>query len=119
MTTWDRAAWIGSWLASAAGWSIIGLFGLYVIWNDFRVFINRGHGFAWLIAALVLILLTAHFVVMRHTHRAEHFPQEERARLKRRLAFGHGHGHWRRLMRQSQRHWFKGRSHSGERPRYD
>jgi hypothetical protein len=119
LTTSERIAWIGSWLAPFARWSIIVLFGLWVIWADFRALVSRGRGFAWLIAALVLLLFTAHFVVMRHTHRADHFPQEERAQLKRRLAFGHGHGHWRRLMRQSQRHWFKGRSHSGERPRYD
>ena len=119
LTAWEQLVWIGSFAAPLAGWALLILFGLYVIRSDFRAFVGKGHVFAWILAALVIVALAAHYIVMRHAHRAEHFPHEERADLKRRLAFGHGHGQWRRLMRQSQKHWYKGRSHSGERPRYD
>jgi hypothetical protein len=119
LTAWEKAVWIGSFTAPLAGWALLMLFGLYVIRSDFRAFVGKGHVFAWILGALVIVALMAHFAVMRHAHRAEHFPHEARAELKRRLAFGHGHGHWRRLMRQNQKQWYKGRSHSGERPRYD
>jgi hypothetical protein len=58
-------------------------------------------------------------LVWHHGATAEHFSPEEREHLSRRLRRAAGHGHWRALMRKYERTWYKGRSHSGARPRFD
>jgi hypothetical protein len=116
LTAWERVVWIASWVAPLARWAVFIAFGLVVAWPAMR---RDALLAAWLVAGLAGVAFGAHFLVWHHSARAEHFSPEERAHLASKLRRAGGHGHWRALMTKYQRTWYKGRSHSGERPRYD
>jgi hypothetical protein len=116
LTRWERVVWIASWLAPLAGWGAFILMCLYIAWPHLRA---NARITAWLIGACVLAALIAHAMVWHHGSTAEHFSDEERVHLSRRLKRAGGHGHWRALMKKYQRTWHKGRSHSGARPRFN
>jgi hypothetical protein len=116
LSRWERFVWIASWVAPLALWGAFILLGLVVAWPSLR---GNAPLHAWIIGAVVLVALVAHAMVWHHGTRAEHFLPEERAELARRLRGAAGHGHWRALMTKHQRSWYKGRSHSGGRPRFD
>lgn len=118
MSLWERIVWIGSWVAPLAWCAAFLFLGALVLWPELGRPAGGGRLLAWLISALVLAL-AAHLLVSAHGGLTRTFSRDEKAELAWKLARGGGHGHWRRLMRQRQRHWYKGRSHSGERPRYD
>ena len=116
LSRWEKLVWIASWVAPLALWAAFILIGLVIAWPQLRA--DAGAQ-AWLIGAVVLVALVAHSLVWHHGATVPHFAPEERAALKQRLIRAGGHGHWRTLMKKHQRHWYKGRSHSGERPRFD
>ncbi len=116
LSRWERIVWIASWVAPLALWGAFILFGLVVAWPSLRGDV-RLH--VWIIGAVVLVALVAHALVWHHGATAAHFSSEERAGLTARLSRVGGHAHWRSLMKKYQRTWYKGRSHSGGRPRYD
>ena len=57
--------------------------------------------------------------VRLHGTLAPGFSRDERHGLHWKLNLGHGYAHWRDLMKRRGRGPYAGRSHSGERPRYD
>ncbi len=116
LTRWEKLVWIASWLAPIAGWAAFILIGLAIAWPQIRM---SAETVAWMIGGCVLAALIAHAMVWHHGATTEHFSNEERKHLSRRLKRAGGHGHWRALMKKYQRTWYKGRSHSGERPRFD
>ena len=116
---WERLVWLASWLAPTAFWAALLLFGLAVLRPQLRGFGGRVELHAWAISLCVLVALVAHALLMHHGATAPHFTHDERAELQWKLKTGRGHGHWRALMKQKRATWYKGRSHSGERPRYD
>lgn len=116
LSRFERAVWVASWVAPLARWAVFIAFGLVVAWPALR---SDPWLAAWVIVGLVVIGFLAHFLVWHHGTRAEHFNEQERAHLSGRLLRAGGHGDWRALMRKYQRTWYRGRSHSGERPRYD
>ena len=116
LSRWERIVWVASWVAPLGLWGAFILFGLNVAWASVR---GNAHLTAWIIGALVLLAFVAHALVWHHGTTAEHFSPEERAGLAARLRRAGGHGHWRTLMKKYQRTWYKGRSHSGARPRFD
>ncbi|MCU0241222.1 MAG: hypothetical protein MUF51_02220 [Vicinamibacteria bacterium] len=115
----ERAYWAASYVGPALWWLACLLFGLVVFWPMLRDNVVMQ---AWLFGLGVisaLIAFASHTFLRRHSARAAHFSPEERALLRTRLKWGRGYGHWRALMRRHQRTWYRGRSHAGERPRYD
>ncbi len=116
LSRWEKVVWIASWVAPLALWGVFILAGLVIAWPAVRS--NFGLH-AWIIGSIVIVALLAHSLVWHHSATVPHFTPEERATLKGKLRRAGGHGHWRALMKKYQRHWYKGRSHSGERPRYD
>lgn len=115
---WERLVWLASWVAPIAGAAALLLFGLYVLWPRLGGLRAGVELQAWVIG-LCLLALLAHAMVMHHGATAPHFTHDEKSELRFKLRTGRGHAHWRALMKQKQRSWYKGRSHSGERPRYD
>jgi hypothetical protein len=115
----ERGVWIASWVAPAAGWAALLVLGLFVAWPRARLAASSGGFHAWLIAGLVLAWLIAHLAVRFHGTAWGGFSRDERAELKWKLNVGRGYAHWRELMRRRGAHWYGGRSHSGERPRFD
>jgi hypothetical protein len=116
MTLKDRLAWIGSWVAPIAGWIVVLAFAATVVWPQLRQSGGRIH--AWIISALVLLWFAGHLAVRLHGSLAAGLSRDERAELHFKLNVGRGYAHWRELMRRQGRS-YGGRSHSGERPRYD
>jgi len=116
---WARLVWLASWLAPTAFWAALLLFGAFIVWPQFRGLGSRAELHAWAISLCVLVALVAHALVMHHGTTAPHFSHDEKAELRWKLRTGRGHAHWRALMKRKQATWYKGRSHSGERPRYD
>jgi hypothetical protein len=112
----EKLVWIASWVAPLALWGVFIVLGLVVAWPSLR---GEASLHAWLIGLVVVVALVAHSLVWHHGATAEHFTAEERTALKGRLRRAGGHGHWRALMKKYQRTWYKGRSHSGGRPRFD
>ncbi len=116
MTRWERLAWAASWVAPLAWLGVAVAFGVFVSWPALRAHVEL---LPWLIGAVVLVGFAAHFVVHYHAMTAPHFSAEDKGKLRYKLWRGTGYGHWRELMRERRLHHYKGRSHSGERPRYD
>jgi hypothetical protein len=116
VSRWEKVIWIASWVAPLALWGVFIAFGLTVAWPQLRTDAKLA---SWLIGALALLAFVAHALVWHHGTTAVHFTPEERGALKQRLQKAGGHGHWRALMRKYDRHWQKGRSRSGARPRFD
>lgn len=119
MTRWEKIVWLASWLAPLAGWAALVLFGLSVVRPSVGGLAARGDLLAWVVGLCVLLAFAAHMLVMHHGATGGHFSRDEQAELRWKLQTGRGHSRWRELMRKHQRTWYKGRSHSGERPRYD
>jgi hypothetical protein len=117
MTPRDRLAWIASWVAPLTGWLV--LLGLVValLRPDLARFLGRPDWHAWLLSALVLAWFASHLTVRFHSRRV--FSRDEHSELHFRLDRGRGYSHWRQLMRQHGKTWWGGKSHSGERPRFD
>ncbi len=115
----ERLVWLASWLAPIAWWAALLLFGVFVLRPQLRGLGGKVELHAWAISLCVLIALVAHALVMHHGVTAPHFSHDEKAELRWKLRTGRGYAHWRTLMRKHERTWYKGRSHSGERPRYD
>ena len=115
MTLKDRLTWIGSWVAPVAAWLVVLAFALQVVGQspgDPRIH-------AWIISFFVLLWCAGHLAVRLHGSLAAGLSRDERAELHFKLNMGRGYAHWRDLMRRQGRSWYGGRSHSGERPRYD
>jgi hypothetical protein len=116
MTRWERLVWAASWVAPLAWLAVLVVFGVFVSWSALKA---RPDMFAWALGAVMLIGFAAHFLVHHHAMTAAHFSTDEKGKLRYKLWRGTGYGHWRELMRERRLHHYKGRSHSGERPRYD
>ncbi len=118
MSLWERIAWVGSWVAPV-GWAATALLlGVWVVWPRISAGMADGQLHAWLLAALALAVVP-HLVVNAHSTFTKTFTRDEKAELRVKLGLVGRYSHWRRLMRRHQRSWYRGRSHSGERPRYD
>jgi hypothetical protein len=117
MTPRDRFAWIASWVAPLAAW--VALLGLVIalVRPDLARFLGRPDWHAWLLSFLVLLWFASHLTVRFHSRRV--FSRDQHSELHFRLDRGRGYSHWRRLMRQHGKTWWGGKSHSGERPRFD
>jgi hypothetical protein len=116
LTRWERLVWAASWIAPLAWLTTAIAFGLVVAWPTLRA---RPEIVPWALGAIALIAFAAHFVVHHHAMTAAHFSAEEKGKLRYKLWRGTGYRDWRALMRERRLHHYKGRSHSGERPRYD
>lgn len=118
MSRWERIVWIASWLAPVAWCAVFALFGLFVLWPSLRG-LGDARLHAWALGICVLVALVLHILVMHHGVTTTHFSRDEKAELRWKLKVGRGYSHWRGLMRQHERTWYHGRSHTSARPRYD
>ena len=118
MTRWERLVWLASWVAPLSAWAALLAFGWYVVHGRGSI-ATSPRMIIWIVGALVMVAALTHLTVGLHALHSSRFAPQERSELRRRLSRGTGHSHWRRLMRQSHSSWYKGRSHSGERPRFD
>jgi hypothetical protein len=116
LSRWEKLVWVASWIAPFAMWGAFILVGMVIAWPALSANVGLQ---AWVIGVIVVVAFVAHSLVWHHSARVVHLTSEERAALKGRLRRAGGHGHWRALMKKYQRTWYKGRSHSGGRPRFD
>jgi hypothetical protein len=98
---------------------VLVLFGLFVIWPRRGQLGLPVELFAWALGLSVVVAALSHLIVTHHGATSARFTHDEKAELQFKLRRGHGYGHWRRLMKQKRGSSYKGRSHSGERPRFD
>ena len=117
MSPRDRLAWIASWAAPLAAWLALLGVAVALFRPDLARFLGRPDWDAWLISLLVVVWLASHLTIRFHSRAV--FSRDDHAELHFRLDRGHGYSTWRRLMRQQGKTWWGGKSHSGERPRYD
>jgi hypothetical protein len=113
----DRVAWIASWAAPVAAWLVLLGLAVALLRPDLAGLFGRPELHAWLLSALVLLWLASHLTVRFHSRAT--FSRDEHSELHFRLDRGRGYSAWRRLMRQRGKTWWGGKSHSGERPRFD
>jgi hypothetical protein len=115
----DVLVWLASWAAPMGASAALVLFGLFVLWPRLRGLGARVELLAWALGLCLVVAVLSHLIVSHHGATSTHFTHDEKAELQFKLRRGRGYGHWRRLMRQKRLSWYKGRSHSGERPRFD
>jgi hypothetical protein len=119
MTRMGRLAWAFSVLAPLAGWALLLWLGGYVVLTTLGGVPLGGKGFAWLSALLVLLWLAGHMIVRLHGWRGRGFARDSTAELAFELRHGRGPSHWRDAMSRRGQGSYSGRSHSGEKPRFD
>ena len=119
MTRMRRLAWALSVLAPMAGWALLLGLGGYVVHTTLGGLALSGKGFAWLSALLVLPWLAGHTIVRLHRWRERDFGRDSTAELAFELKHGRGLSHWRDAMSRRGHGLYDGRSHSGQRPRFD
>lgn len=115
----DLLVWLASWIAPIGGCAALLLFGLFVLRPRLGALGTRVDVLAWGLGFLLVVAVLSHLVVTHHGATSAHFTHDEKAELQFKLRRGRGYGHWRRLMKHKRGSWYKGRSHSGERPRFD
>jgi len=115
----EGLVWLASWAAPVGWCGALVLFGLFVLRPRLGGLGARVEALAWALGLLVVVAVLGHLLVTHHGATSTVFTHDEKAELQFKLRRGHGYGHWRRLMKQKQGTSYKGRSHSGERPRYD
>ncbi len=106
-------------LAPLAGWALLLALGGTVAYSAWRGAPIGGKWFAWLSATLVLVWLARHMAVRFHGRRGRSVGRDEQAELAFALARGRGITHSRDVLHRRGRGPYSGRSHSGERPRFD
>lgn len=118
MTRVEKLARALGLLAPLAGWALLLSLGGAIALSVLRAEGISGRGFAWLSAVLVLLWLAGHLGVAVHGRRGRGFGRDQRAELAFELGRDHGFARCRDALRRRGR-WYAGRSHSGERPRFD
>jgi uncharacterized membrane protein YfcA len=109
----DRRSWFLSWLANGSWLIVAVLFGAYV---GIPAQYLEAPTLAWAVTLAVIVLALTHLGLRRHGSRVGTPPRRE------------PRGPWRTASKRAggtREHvahapsWYKGRSHSGERPRFD
>ena len=119
MSAWDRIVWIGSLVAPIAGWVALLAFAAVIVRPEMASLAGYGHAHAWVIGVLAVAWALGHVGVRLHSTLAPGLSRDDKSELRWKLNLGHGYAHWRGLMKRQGRGLYAGKSHSGERPRYD
>jgi hypothetical protein len=118
MTLRDRVAWASSWVAPLAGLAAVAVL-LLLVFAPMRTLLSDGRAVAWVVGVLVVLFVLSHLTIRLHTGYSGRFGPDEQAQLRFKLDRGRGYRHWRELMQGRGAGPHPGRSHSGERPRFD
>jgi len=109
----DRGSWFLSWLANGSWLIVAVLFGVYV---GTPALLLEAPTLAWVVTLAVIVLALTHLGLRRHgswvgspTH---HEPRGPRRTASKRAGGAREHV-------PHAPSWYTGRSHSGERPRFD
>ena len=115
MSLWDRGVWLASWLAPL-GWIATAV--ILALWVVVPATWIQPRTVAWLTGACAALAALSHLSILHHGHSSGRFTAEQALELRRALRTRKGYGRWRTLMGQAPVR-YQGRSHSGERPRFD
>jgi hypothetical protein len=115
MSLWDWGVWLASWLAPLGWLSAAVFFALWVVAPAIRM---DPRTFAWATGTCAALAALSHLSILHHGRSSGRFTSEQAQELRRALWTRKGYGRWRALIGQAPTR-YHGRSHSGERPRFD